>query len=90
MTPSDPKALQRAGGRTELAAANPAPAVIASSAVRSEARDGAGRSAQAAAVSSALEKNSAWLMTAFTVSVSNGLVIRKAGSGRSPVRRRSG
>ena len=35
-------------------------------------------------------KNSAWLIAAFTASGWNGLVIRKAGSGRSPVSRRSG
>jgi hypothetical protein len=35
-------------------------------------------------------KNSAWLIAAFTASGWNGLVIRKAGSGRSPVRSRSG
>ena len=35
-------------------------------------------------------KNSAWLTTADTVAGWNGLAIRKAGSGRSPVRKRSG
>ena len=35
-------------------------------------------------------KNSAWLIAAFTASGWNGLVIRKAGSGRSPVSSRSG
>ena len=35
-------------------------------------------------------KNSAWLMTAETAEGWNGLAIKKAGSGRSPVRNRSG
>ena len=35
-------------------------------------------------------KNKAWLMTADTFAGWNGLAIRKAGSGRSPVRKRSG
>jgi hypothetical protein len=35
-------------------------------------------------------KNSAWLMTADTFAGWNGLAIRNAGSGRSPVRKRSG
>jgi len=35
-------------------------------------------------------KNRAWLMTAFTFSGRKGLVIRKVGSGRVPVRSRSG
>ena len=35
-------------------------------------------------------KNSAWLMAARTVCSWNGLVTRYVGSGRSPVRRRSG
>lgn len=35
-------------------------------------------------------KNRAWLIAAFTASGWKGLVIRKAGSGRSPVSRRSG
>jgi hypothetical protein len=35
-------------------------------------------------------KNSAWLATADTMAVWNGLEIRNAGSGRSPVRKRSG
>ncbi len=35
-------------------------------------------------------KNSAWLMTAETLAGWNGLAMRKAGSGRSPVRKRSG
>ena len=35
-------------------------------------------------------KNSAWLATAETVAGWNGLAIRNAGSGRSPVRKRSG
>ena len=35
-------------------------------------------------------KNRAWLATADTVAGWNGLAIRKAGSGRSPVRKRSG
>lgn len=35
-------------------------------------------------------KNSAWLMTAFTVSVRNGLVTRNVGSGRAPVNTCSG
>ena len=35
-------------------------------------------------------KNSAWLATADTIAGWNGLEIRKAGSGRSPVRKRSG
>src|SRR5215467_12997842 len=35
-------------------------------------------------------KNSAWLATADTVAGWNGLAMRKAGSGRSPVRKRSG
>lgn len=35
-------------------------------------------------------KNSAWLITAETFAGWNGLAIRKAGSGRSPVRKRSG
>ena len=35
-------------------------------------------------------KNSAWLTTADTVAGWNGLAIRKAGSGRCPVRKRSG
>src|SRR5262245_30778519 len=35
-------------------------------------------------------KNSAWLTTAETVAGWNGLAIRKAGSGRCPVRNRSG
>jgi hypothetical protein len=35
-------------------------------------------------------KKSAWPMAAFTVAGSNGLVIRNAGSGRSPVSSRSG
>ena len=35
-------------------------------------------------------KNSAWLTTAETVAGWNGLAIRKAGSGRWPVRKRSG
>jgi len=35
-------------------------------------------------------KNRAWLITADTVAGWNGLAIRKAGSGRSPVRNRSG
>lgn len=35
-------------------------------------------------------KNSAWLIAAFTASGWNGLVIRNAGSGRSPVSSRSG
>src|SRR5687768_11726499 len=35
-------------------------------------------------------KNSAWLIRAFTISGLKGLVTRKAGSGRSPVSRRSG
>jgi hypothetical protein len=35
-------------------------------------------------------KNSAWLTTAETVAGWNGLAIRKAGSGRCPVRKRSG
>ena len=37
-----------------------------------------------------VSKNSAWLIIAFTMSGVNGLVIRKAGSGRSPVSSRSG
>ncbi len=35
-------------------------------------------------------KNSAWLATAETIAGWNGFEIRKAGSGRSPVRKRSG
>jgi hypothetical protein len=35
-------------------------------------------------------KNSAWLITAETFAGWNGFAIRKAGSGRSPVRKRSG
>lgn len=35
-------------------------------------------------------KNSAWLMTAETFAGWNGFAMRKAGSGRSPVRKRSG
>ena len=35
-------------------------------------------------------KNSAWLATAETIAGWNGLEIRNAGSGRSPVRKRSG
>src|SRR5665811_1377473 len=35
-------------------------------------------------------KNSAWLATADTIAGWNGFEIRKAGSGRSPVRKRSG
>jgi hypothetical protein len=35
-------------------------------------------------------KNSAWLMTAETIAGWNGFAIRNAGSGRSPVRNRSG
>src|ERR1700690_4368513 len=35
-------------------------------------------------------KNSAWLATADTIAGWNGLEIRNAGSGRSPVRKRSG
>jgi hypothetical protein len=35
-------------------------------------------------------KNSAWLATAETIAGWNGLDIRNAGSGRSPVRKRSG
>jgi hypothetical protein len=35
-------------------------------------------------------KNSAWLATADTIAGWNGFDIRKAGSGRSPVRNRSG
>src|SRR5687768_1201177 len=35
-------------------------------------------------------KNSAWLISAFTMSGLNGLVTRKVGSGRSPVSNRSG
>ncbi len=35
-------------------------------------------------------KNSAWLISAFTMSGLNGLVTRKVGSGRSPVSSRSG
>lgn len=35
-------------------------------------------------------KNSAWLIAAFTASGWKGLVMRKAGSGRSPVSKRSG
>jgi CheY-like chemotaxis protein len=35
-------------------------------------------------------KNSAWLIAALTASGSNGFVRRNAGSGRSPVRKRSG
>jgi hypothetical protein len=35
-------------------------------------------------------KKSAWLITAETFAGWNGLAIRKAGSGRSPVRKRSG
>src|SRR5690606_32279857 len=35
-------------------------------------------------------KNSAWLISAFTISGLNGLVTRKVGSGRSPVNSRSG
>ena len=35
-------------------------------------------------------KNRAWLITAFTISGLKGLVIRKVGSARSPVRSRSG
>src|SRR5271166_2394225 len=35
-------------------------------------------------------KKSAWLATAETVAGWNGLAIKKAGSGRSPVRKRSG
>lgn len=35
-------------------------------------------------------KNRAWLATAETIAGWNGLEIRKAGSGRSPVRKRSG
>ena len=35
-------------------------------------------------------KNSAWLAMAETIAGWNGLAIRKAGSGRSPVRKRSG
>src|SRR5581483_6344401 len=35
-------------------------------------------------------KNSAWLATADTMAGWNGLGIRNAGSGRSPVRKRSG
>ncbi len=41
-------------------------------------------------VEGASEKNRAWAMAAFTASDRKGLVIRKAGSGRSPVRSRSG
>jgi hypothetical protein len=41
-------------------------------------------------VDGASEKNRAWAMAAFTASDRKGLVIRKAGSGRSPVSRRSG
>jgi hypothetical protein len=36
------------------------------------------------------EKNSAWLAIAETIAGWNGFAIRKAGSGRSPVRKRSG
>jgi len=35
-------------------------------------------------------KNSAWLATAETIAGWNGFEIRNAGSGRSPVRKRSG
>ena len=35
-------------------------------------------------------KNSAWLVTADTIAGWNGFEIRNAGSGRSPVRKRSG
>jgi hypothetical protein len=35
-------------------------------------------------------KKRAWLITALTVSGENGFVMRNAGSGRSPVSRRSG
>ena len=37
-----------------------------------------------------MSKNSAWAIAAFTVERWNGLVIRKVGSGRSPVSSRSG
>jgi len=45
---------------------------------------------QAARIADLLSKNSAWLTVARTMSGWNGLVIRKAGSGRSPVSSRSG
>ena len=35
-------------------------------------------------------KNSAWLMTALRLSTLKGLAIRKAGSGGSPIKNRSG
>ena len=38
----------------------------------------------------AVSKNRAWAIAAFTVERWNGLVIRKVGSGRSPVSSRSG
>jgi hypothetical protein len=45
---------------------------------------------QAACLPAFLSKKSAWLIAAFTASGWNGFVIRNAGSGFSPVSKRSG
>src|ERR1700751_6074902 len=61
---------------------------------RSKLQGGATASQEAAALGARLRelrwKNSAWLATAETMAGWNGLEIKNAGSGRSPVRNRSG
>src|SRR5262249_47313304 len=67
-------------GRDESRARRPWDAATGAQAVARLARSGRPRTS----------KNRAWLMTAFTLSLRNGLAIRKVGSGRVPVRSLSG